>query len=271
MIREALCSAFCAGLLAVASVGPALACGGASDCTIGEGSYRYRLPENADAAKKLPAVIFLHGWQATAQGVMANGKLRKELDSLGVALVAVQGMNKTWSYPGSPSQWRDEFAFFDALRMDILTRLPLDPERLVVSGFSMGGSMVWNLACRRGADYAAFVPFAGAFWDPIPQDCDDPARRLLHTHGTSDTVVPIEGRPIGNSYRQSNARDSMTALRRASGEVFEQSRCDALMDCQRWDSETHRFEFRTHGGGHVWRPDWLAGMLRDVLALPPAG
>ena len=259
--------AFAALALLLIGTGKAAACGADSDCEVAGGAYRYALPANAAPEGKLPALIFLHGWQASAKGVMSNRKLRRAMDGLGAVLIAPQGMRKTWSYPGSPSQWRDEFAFFDALRADILTRLPVDPARLTVSGFSMGGSMVWNLACRRGSDYAAFLPFAGAFWDPIPQDCPDPARLLLHTHGTSDTVVPIAGRPIGADFHQSDAQDSMTALRTATSAALSESTCAALESCQRWQGSGYRYEFRTHAGGHVWRSDWLAAMLRDVWGL----
>ena len=48
---------------------------------------------------------------------------------------------------GSPSQARDELAFMDAVRADLLARWPIEPNRILVTGFSQGGSMVWDLAC----------------------------------------------------------------------------------------------------------------------------
>ena len=80
----------------------------------------------------------------------------------------------------------------DAVRADMLQRWPVDTKRLLVSGFSIGGTMAWDLACYRGGDYTAFAPVSGAFWDPLPERCTTPVN-LLHTHGTADDVVPMGG------------------------------------------------------------------------------
>ncbi len=244
---------------------PALACGSGTDCTVDGGTYRIVQP---DSDTPTPALIFLHGWKGTSQGVIGNKKLRKHLDDLGFALVVPQGAGRTWSYPGSPSQHRDEFAFFDALRTDLIDNHNIDPDKITVSGFSMGGSMVWNLACQRGSDYAAFLPFAGAFWNPLPQSCPDPTDILLHTHGTSDTVVPIAGRAIGDSFRQGDAWKSFAVMRAASPQPLSKTICDALTTCTRWSDADTRFEFREHPGGHRWSADWLAGMLRELTPRP---
>lgn len=240
---------------------PAMACSETSDCQIESGEYRIHLPENAGAQS--PVIIFLHGWQATAQGFMNSKKLRGAVAELGAVLVTPQGIGKTWSYPGAPRQLRDEFAFFDDLRADLTARHGLSPERMIVAGFSMGGSMVWNLACHAGSDFGAFLSFSGAFWDPIPTQCEDPARILMHVHGTSDTVVPFAGRQI-REWRQSDVGDSFAAFLGSLDGAIEKSQCSALETCTSWRGEARTYQLRLHSGGHIWRGDWLVDIVNTI-------
>lgn len=259
-----------AALLALAAPGLARACDAETDCPVADGdetlgAYRLYRPATAPA-EGAGAIIYMHGWQATADGVMRNRGLRQVADRLGVLLVAPQGREKTWSYPSSPSRHRDEFPFFDAMRRDLIETKGVDPDRILVSGFSMGGSMAWYLACNHGDDYMGFAPAAGAFWEPLPESCPEPARYLIHTHGTTDTVVPIEGRPIGGRWAQGDVWESFEVM--AKG--LDLTRSDDAVDdrgmtCRRWFGEARLYEFCRHGGGHQSRPEWVERAWRMVF------
>lgn len=279
-----------AGLLLAAPAAVAAAqtpdCGDAAPCLVSVdgttvGEYRIRQPKDAspDDAPR-PAVLFIHGWRGVAANVIARRDLRRFADEVGAVLIAPQSLGAAWSYPGSPAQRRDEFAYFEALRRDVVARRGVDPDRILVSGFSMGGSMAWNLACRHGDRYAAFVPFAGAFWTPLPERCENPARVLLHMHGTADRTVPIEGRPIGAGFRQGDVWESLAVLRgrrdfrRDGARSFRDERgllCDRWSDPEGGPGVGAGFgagggllEFCRHGGGHVWRVTWLRDAWRRL-------
>ena len=64
---------------------------------------------------------------------------------------------------GTPP-WRDEGAFARAVLDDLAQRYAVDRKRVLMTGFSRGGSMVWDIACHDPAGFAAFAPAAGAFW-----------------------------------------------------------------------------------------------------------
>lgn len=283
--------AACSAALAAAFLPPlpAAACGATSDCEVTSadgvvlGAYRFRPPEAGagpgSPVRYRPALIFIHGWRNSAAGMMRTDGLWRIANEHGAVLVAPDGLGQSWSYPGSPLRRRDEFAFFDALREDLIAKRGVDPERILVSGFSMGGSMVWNLACRRGETYWGFAPLAGAFWDPIPERCPSPPRRLFHIHGTADRTVPIEGRPIGRSYRQSDAWDSFDALLQGMALTRGVGENRAGMPCDLWTAaeaapeapETEKnaasapaFSFCRHDGGHFWKPEWLRPALERL-------
>ena len=75
----------------------------------------------------------------------------------------------------------------------------------------------WHVACFMGGDFAAFAPVAGAFWRPHPEACTGGPVRLLHLHGLADTVVPLEGRPIGDRWHQGDVFEAMAQLRGVDG------------------------------------------------------
>ena len=81
---------------------------------------------------------------------------------------------------------------------DAEKRFNIDRDRVLMTGYSIGGSNVSYLACREPEIAAAFAPVAGGFWRPHPEDCAGPVK-LLHTHGWRDQTVPLEGRPLGET------------------------------------------------------------------------
>ncbi|MEM9726470.1 MAG: PHB depolymerase family esterase [Pseudomonadota bacterium] len=223
------------------------------------------------------ALLFIHGWRGSASGVMRNAALTAFADEIGAALIAPEGLETTWSYPGSPSQARDEFAFFDALNRDLQARHGVAPAQMVVSGFSMGASMAWSLACRRGGEYAGFIAFAGAFWEPLPPRCADRPAALIHIHGTSDQTVPIGGRPIGLRFAQGDVFESFAVLREtgAASTMRPETRAGTVggPQCRTW-ADTPTLLFCHHDGGHFWRVPWLRAAwarLRPTGSTPKRG
>ena len=64
---------------------------------------------------------------------------------------------------------------------DVSSRWPIDRERVLVTGFSSGGSMAWLVACYMGEEFAAYVPVAGALRRPVPsQTCPGGPVAMLH-------------------------------------------------------------------------------------------
>ncbi|MEO9651931.1 MAG: prolyl oligopeptidase family serine peptidase [Roseobacter sp.] len=182
---------------------PAVACGPNSNCMVGERHYRIAMPSDHDGATPVPVIIFAHGFRGTAQGVMRNRSLRQLSTELGAALIAVKSDGPGWNLPYGPrtfdSDGSAEFSYFDAVLEDAAARYPLDEKRVMVSGFSAGGMMVWNLACARPERFAGFAPIAGTFWLKPPETCDAPVANVIHIHGDKDTTVPLLGRAIGET------------------------------------------------------------------------
>ncbi len=173
-------------------------CADAPDaCMIEGGSYHISLPEGPARG----TIMFLHGWGGNGMGTLNNRRWVPQALARGYAVIAPDGMpregrnGRRWFFHPDWPQGRDDVAFLQAVRDDAATRFGLDPAAMALGGFSIGGSMTHYTACAQPLAFAAFLPVGGAFWRSHPTDCAGPVR-LLHTHGWSDTTVPLEGRVV---------------------------------------------------------------------------
>lgn len=163
----------------------------------------YLIAEPAGLAEPWPLVLFLHG----------AGERGNDLD-----LVAVHGPPKQVAAgatlpfllvaPQCPDgHWWDwESDALLALVSEVMAGHPVDPDRVYLTGLSMGGSGSWDLACRRPDLFAAVAPICGRGRRPM-------ASRLVTTpiwaiHNSDDPVVPVEG-----------TLDMIEAVREAGGDV----------------------------------------------------
>lgn len=149
--------------------------------------YLLSLPEGyeADAEKRWPLVIFLHG--AGERGsdlslVAKHGPPKRvaEGESFPFILVSPQCPENGW-WPEQPV-----LELVDHLE----AKYRVDRARLYLTGLSMGGYGTWHFASRAPQRFAAIAPVCGG---GVPYL----ARSLAHTpvwafHGAKDTVVPLE-------------------------------------------------------------------------------
>lgn len=246
-------------------------CGPTTDCLIPEGSYRIRLPTKPPASQPLGAAVYFHGWQQSAEDVMADASLAATTERLGIALVALNGEEKTWSFPSSPTHHRDDFAYANAVIDDLVRRFPIDRRRLLGAGFSQGASMIWYLACREPRMFAAFAPMSGAFWQPAPDRCAAPLPVLFHLHGLADKTVPLGGREVTPGIRQDSVRDSFTILGgprilHASEPVRLKGSEDLHLTCERSarQADGGLLELCLHPGGHFAVAGWVEHAWRAI-------
>ncbi|MEQ9334936.1 PHB depolymerase family esterase [Thalassobaculum sp.] len=230
--------------------------------TLDDGSYMARPPAGWDGRRPLPLLVFFHGYRQQGSAVMTIAQLTAAADRHGVLLVAPDGLGGSWAHQGSPSSRRDESAFIDALLADIERRWPVDRSRRWAAGFSQGGSMAWHAACFRGRSFTAFMPVAGAFWRPHPDQCPGGPVNLLHTHGTADTVVPMAGRPIGATFHQGDVREGMALWRDqdACGGKPVRATSASDVDCEAWTGcgSGRELGLCLHPGGHQIPQGWAA-------------
>ena len=229
------------------------------------------MPSGHDGKTKIGAIVYAHGYRGTAKQVMGNKWFQQLGNRMGVAIIAPKSSGGDWSLPNSPSRMRgaaavDELAYFDHLLADATSKFAIDPERLLMTGFSAGGMMVWNLACHRSQKFAGFVPIAGTFWRPVPPKCTTPPTNVIHLHGDRDKVVPLKGRAIRPTHQGDvfKAIDMYAAYGRF-GPPKDVSRGNLRCKSRR-SPDGNTLEFCLYKGGHTFSSGYIRqawNLLRD--------
>lgn len=258
MIR--LLTTLVVALIGFADAVPGHAQSGSGAYSVAGGTYQAKLPTGWDGRTALPMLVFFHGYRQQGATVLGQDDLMAAFDRHGALVIAPDGLEGSWAHQGSPSTRRDETAFLDALLADVARRWPIDPARRWASGFSQGGSMAWHATCFRGRSFTAFFPVSGAFWRPHPDACPGGPVNLLHTHGSADTVVPMAGRPIGQTFRQGDVREGLRFWAGQNGCAAAPTRSERVgqLACEIWSPCASRRDLRLclHPDGHMIPDGW---------------
>ena len=267
--------------LAVLVAAPARACPGAdSACKVEGGAYRLVMPERAVPPGGVPGVVYLHGWGANAAAAIGDAPRRRAVSERGMALIAPLGVaraearQRDWGVRDGGTHPRDDIAFLRRVLADAAAH-GVDRGRILLTGFSRGGSMVWDVACRRPDLARAYAPVSGAFWEPLPRTCAG-GMDMLHAHGWVDGVVPIEGRAVaGGRLIQADLFAGLAVLRTAlscASDRPDAMRRDGSLLTRHWRCPDGRLDLVLHPGGHTpsegWHErmlDWFAARLSESV------
>lgn len=251
-------------------------CNGAPEpCQISGGTYHIVLPEGAKGP--YPAVLLLHGYGGEGVGFVRNAAMAKPFLERGYAVIAPDGQSRaigkgrSWDFHPDRAATRDETAFLLAVADDAAKKYGLNRDQMLLAGFSIGGSMTSYIACQRPAAFAAYAPVAGSFWRPHPDRCAGPVR-LLHTHGTADRTVPLQGRQITPGFLQGNVPEAMQIWREANGctaAVANRTESRGVYAMQHWTACAQGTDliFALHDGGHNIPKGWALMALDWFEAL----
>lgn len=165
-------------------------------------------------------VMSLHGGGGRAETEMAASRLLDYADERGFVLVVPNGTRADPSRPArfstNPQSWNDgsgrggvgavergvdDVGFLSHVIEDVGRRVPVDPERVYVTGFSNGASMSFRLARELPGRFAALAPVSGEDWSREP--VSDLQVSMAYITGDSDPLNPVEGGEItlgGRSY-----------------------------------------------------------------------
>lgn len=256
--------------------GMAAACApGGDPCQIRDGEYFIALPDNAEGP--VPAVIWLHGFGGSAGSAMRGRNVVPPLLDNGYAVIAPQGTpmggdrrGYRWNFRGDPGlAERDETAFLQSVRTDAAARFGIDASRVTLGGFSNGAFLVSYIACETPGAFDSYAPVSGTFWRPHPDTCEGPVR-LFQTHGWHDTVVPLEGRPLGGGrFLQGDVFAGLEIWREANQCArpdADETGLDGAFLRRSWNAcaPGASLEFALFDGGHTV-PDGWAEMLVSWL------
>jgi phospholipase/carboxylesterase len=149
----------------------------------GAGGLLY-VPAGVRPERPAPLVLVLHGAGATAQQGLEL--LLGQADDVGLVLVAPSSQGQTWDL--LLGGYGPDVAWIDRALAEAFQRLPVDPSRLAVGGFSDGASYAISLGLTNGDLFSHVLAFSPGFAAPARRRGRP---RLFVSHGTRDRVLPI--------------------------------------------------------------------------------
>jgi polyhydroxybutyrate depolymerase len=155
-------------------------------------SYRVYVPAGLPAAA--PLVVMLHGGLGTAEQAERTYGWDQLADREKFVVAYPDGVGRAWNVHGgccgTPGrQGIDDVGFITAVVDEVAANLPVDRNRLYVTGISNGGMMSYALACSSDV-FAAIGPDSATQLDP----CATPhPTSVLAIHGTADRNIRYEG------------------------------------------------------------------------------
>ncbi len=173
----------------------------------GQLKYRKLAPQTVGRKQPLPLVVFLHG--LGERGDDNISQLKHGLDFLTshsglqqfpatiIAPQCPQEARWTNSYDGSKSR-KLEPTPTDVMRltMELIDQIQLtdnvDPNRVYITGLSMGGFGVFDAIARRPSTFAAAVPLCGGSDTSLPIINRIKTTPLWIIHGDQDPVVNVD-------------------------------------------------------------------------------
>lgn len=245
-------------------------CAKDAPCQVSGGEYYLSYPPDWDGETPLPAIIFYHGHNSSGLSPLRSRGLRESFVDRGYLLISPNGAarpNGVRAWPARPGHGggRDDVVFSLAVLDDAMTRAPIDADRIIVSGFSAGGSMAWMMGCYAGDRFAAVISVAGALRRPAPDGlCPNPSPRALQVHGFADKQVPFEGRGI-RDWHQGDVHQTL-ALFRASNNC--RSNPNDITVGENWRTRHWRtcrngdLGYVEHDGGHGLPRGWTKLAVR---------
>ncbi|MBR6181614.1 MAG: hypothetical protein IKQ77_10420 [Prevotella sp.] len=145
-------------------------------------SYITYVPRNLGTNR--PLLISCHGMNQDANYQKGMLKIETVADTAKFVTVFPEGIDRSWDISGN----RD-INFILALIDEMVEKYSIDPCRVYLSGFSMGGMFTYHAMNKIADRIAAFAPISGY---PMGGATANPNVRpipIIHTHGTTDDVV----------------------------------------------------------------------------------
>jgi predicted peptidase len=172
--------------------------------------YLLHVPKQAasDPDNLWPAILFLHGYGESGADLSAV---------LDVGLPPYIAGKPDFPFiviaPQCPwfAWWPELASSLDQLLEQCIETLPIDPQRLYLTGLSMGGFGCWYLGSAWPRKFAAIAPICGGgYWfHGFPERVTEMNATPVWTfHGAKDDVVPL-----------ASTEELVTALRDSGGDV----------------------------------------------------
>lgn len=157
-------------------------------------SYRLFVPPDLGPGRH-GLLLALHSLHRTAAIFENMTQFDREAGANDTVVAYPDGVGRSWNAGTccgkAVKRHVDDVEFLLRVVSDVQRRVPIDPNRIGVTGFSNGALMSYRLACERSDVFHVAVAVAG---DIVGSRCSPAVPvSLLAVHGARDQVIPLAG------------------------------------------------------------------------------
>ena len=153
------------------------------------GGFSLYVPEYYTPDRAWPLVMALHGGSGNGRGFL--WRWLRDARGLGAILVTPTAMGSTWALMGEDVDTANLSRILDSVR----GRFNIDPNRLLLTGMSDGGTFSYVTGLERTSPFTHLAPVAATFHPLMAEIADaDRLRGLpIHiVHGALDWMFPVQ-------------------------------------------------------------------------------
>ena len=150
--------------------------------------FKYYLytPGGYDPELEYPLVLMLHGSSRHMYGGIDAVKPRLQRRHPMFVVVPIAPPGFSWALRHYPLQ---AYGFAKAAVTSVTKHYSIDPGRIYVTGYSMGGAGTFGMLAHYPSLFAAAAPLCGYWSDQLDDYRTMPDIPIQIHHGTSDTIV----------------------------------------------------------------------------------
>lgn len=148
--------------------------------------YTLAVPEDYTASGPVPLVVSLHyGGEVTpwfGRGLLEN-VVEPALRELGALIVAPDNASRGWANSEAEQHVLELLEYVSG-------RYEVDRDRVLITGYSMGGMGTWYLAPRQRGWFTAAIPMAGRPGEDVGNAAWETPTYAIHS--AADELIPLE-------------------------------------------------------------------------------
>lgn len=202
-----------------------------------ERAYYVYEPDHYDRKKPGPLLVALPRGGFPGPNAIEHQRWDEKADKEGFLLVLAEGRgflrqrdgqtitshifnDGSDRYPDDTAPLDSDVIYLGGVLDEVMKRVPYDPRRVYMTGFAMGGSMVYYAATNGLGDrIAAIGPVSSHMWDEAPANSDLPD--LITISGADDPINPIKEGVVritgGSDVEKPSPRTSVQRYARTAG------------------------------------------------------
>lgn len=213
----------------------------------------------ASSTAKVPMLVMLHYRGGDAEGMAYLTSVSELVRDYGIWVVLPQAQSgKDWNNDPASDNGVDDVGYLSQVIDSAVSRFPIDPKRVYMTGYSYGGFMTLRFACERPAKIAAAATVAAQFFKSENAVCNPSLGvPMMMINGTSDSRTKYDS-TLGvltvpaTAARWATIDGCPASPRRTSLPDIANDKTTVVLDTYLGCATGEVDLYTINGGGHTW-------------------